>query len=573
MAVLDPTQLYTEGQLVYFKGEPVQKYNPSWRTMQGAEFYTNDVLKPLVGGSLHTGNPWGTSLSAIYMKEYERFGIPSNLNGKTVSLTNMPTEFSAVFKSWWNTIQSTVDFVTVAEAQFPTHDYLVELNALPSDTYYGYDRINGCNVCFGEYYDPSNPSMYITIRGVASYIEANRGGNFLSMNLKSETEMNYRLIAVLFDATDSAGTKLLGRAMYWCYIDSNNVIQKSTKWVGGTFYDSPLEDGGDPMGWTDLPNADFIKTGMCRAYCFDGSSASIHSLNSLSSYLWGGTFDSLIDKIVANPMDCVIALNQLPSYSDYNKGSAVTLKIGNLSVPQYDATTTDETATSLSREWYTVDCGSITVPAIHGNYLDYEPFTQIDLFLPYIGMVKISPKDIIGKSIYIRYNIDALTGQCCCQIGDDNLGTHILYTFNGNCLTQFPLQGNNFANIISGAFSLVGGTLVAGGAKSVEGAVGGLGQAVQGGLSMFDSDHQRGGSISCTAGELGGRKPYVVVATRVPIVDANYNTYAGQPYFKTATLNSVSGFTVVEQVQLDGVVATQGELDEIESLLKGGVIL
>ena len=90
---------------------------------------------------------------------------------------------------------------------------------------------------------------------------------------------------------------------------------------------------------------------------------------------------------------------------------------------------------------------------------------------------------------------------------------------------------------------------------------------------MFDSDQQRGGSISCTAGELGGRKPYVIVATRVPIVDANYNTYAGQPYFKTATLNSVSGFTIVEQVQLNGVVATQGELDEIENLLKGGVIL
>lgn len=568
MAVLDPTQTYTNGQLVYFRAEPISKYNANYKTIQGAEFQSADPVQPLTGGLLSAINPWQFP-TGIYMKGTS-LAVPNNLNGKTVPSDNVSTDFSAVPKAWWADIQSRVDGVDVLQANFANHDTLPELNG-EFDTYAGYSPY-GCPVCFGEYYNPSNPTMFITIKCVADYIEPNRGGDFISADMRNSTQRQWKLIMVCFDRINS-NDELLGRYYFWCFIDSNNVVQRSIRWNGGTLYDSSPEDGGDPMGWAELPNADFIKTGMCRAYCFDGSSSSIHALNSLSSYLWGGTIYAQLDQICSNPMDCVIALNQLPSWSDYNKGGDITLKIGNLSVPKYDNTLTDETATSLSREWYTVDCGSITVPTIHGNYLDYEPFTQVDLFLPYIGMVKISPKDIVGKSIYIRYNIDALTGQCCCQIGDDNLGTHILYSFNGNCLTQFPLQGSNYSNIIGGAFALVGGALGGGVAKTIEGAVGGLGQAVQGGLSMFDSDHQRGGSISCTAGELGGRTPYVVVTTRLPIVDANYNTYAGQPYFKTATLNSVTGFTIVEQVQLNGVVATQGELDEIESLLKGGVIL
>lgn len=567
MAVLDPTQTYTDGQKVYFKAEPPTKYNPTFHTIQAGQLGTTDPALPEEGIVMMSGNPW-TSPYAIYMKGVTS-STPININGRTIPLTNTPFDFSQVFKAGWGYLQSMVDVTRITEARYAVSDYIGEFNTLPTDPYYGYN-IKCPPVWFGEYWDSSHPTFGIRVYAVSNMIQASGGGDFIYEDLNGMTD---KLTAVCFDRVD-ANDNLKGRYYFWCFYNpSTGNIVKSIRWKGGTMYDSPLDDGGDPMGWADLPSEDFLKTGMCRAYVFDGSQSSIHALNSLSAYLWSGNIAGVLDNIVADPMDCIIALNRMPSYKHISKGSTVNLVIGNLTVPKYDDLTVDETATFLGSEWYTVDCGSITVPAVHGNYLDYEPYTQVDLFLPYIGMVKISPKDIVGKSIYIRYNIDTLTGQCCCQIGDDNEGTHILYSYNGNCLTQFPVSGANYSNIVSGAFSLVGGAMATAGAKAVESAIGGTSGAVQGGLSMFESDVQRGGSISCTAGALGGDAPYAIVTTRMPIVDANYNTYVGQPYFKASTLSSLSGFTIVEQVQLGGVVATQGELDEIETLLKGGVIL
>ena len=569
MAVLDPTKKYTDGQKLYFKAEPPTKYNPDFHTIQGGQLGTTDPISPELGVAMITNNPW-SSPYAIYMTGVPTYLRPSKIDGQTIPLTNTPYDFSQVFKSGWSYLKSMIDVVNIVEARYIISDYLNGFNALPADPYYGYST--KCPpVWFGEYWDSNHPDWGIRVYAIAGLIEASGGGNFISEDLNGMTD---KLTVVCCDTVCKTNSKQTFRNYFWCFFNpSTGVITKSINWKGGTMYDSPLEDGGDDMGWADLPSEDFLKTGMSRAYVFDGSQSSIHALNSLSAYLWSGNIAGMLDNIVADPMDCIIALNRMPSYENISKGSTDRLVIGNLSIPKYDDLLVDETVTSLGSEWYTVNCGSITVPAVHGNYLDYEPYTQVDIFLPYIGMIKISPKDIVGKSIYIRYNIDTLTGQCCCQIGDDSNGTHILYSYNGNCLTQFPVSGANYSNIISGAFSLVGGAMATAGAKAVEGVVGGMNGAVQGGLSMFESDVQRGGSISCTAGALGCDTPYAIVTTRMPIVDANYNTYVGQPYFKASTLSSLSGFTIVEEVQLSGVVATQGELDEIETLLKGGVIL
>lgn len=571
MARLDPNTIYEEGQLIYFNALPPTRYNPDYHTIQGAEFYTADPIKPLYGALVSAVNPWSVP-SAVYMKEY-RSVTPTNINGVTVPSGS--TEFSAVCKAWWQAIQGAVDGTDVLEAKFPTYDTLVDLNGI-GDTYYGYD-IHCTPVWFADYYNPDYPKWGIRIDCVGDFIEPSGGGDFISIDLRDSTERNYRIVAVVFDTLNRTETTIRSRKVFWCIIDSSNKVIKSIAWRGGVFYDSQSdidrddEREDDTMTIPDLPNADFLKTGLARAYCFDGSSSSIHALNCLSDYLWSGNFDAVVDSLIASPIDSIIALNQLPSWEDYIKGSTVNLKIGRMTVP--DGTGVAQ-ATSLSREWYSVDCGTISIPASHGNYLDYEPYTSIDLFLPYVGSVKLSPKDVVGKTIHIVYHIDSLTGQCCCFIADNLNDGHIMYMFNGNCLTQFPITGSNFSRVLQGAVGLIGDVASLGkGSKYTSSNLGIAYEATQTGMGMFESDVAHSGAIACTAGELGVRKPYAIITTRTPIVDANYNTYAGQPYFKTAKLSSVSGFTIVEQVQINGIIATQGELDEIERLLKEGVIL
>lgn len=53
----------------------------------------------------------------------------------------------------------------------------------------------------------------------------------------------------------------------------------------------------------------------------------------------------------------------------------------------------------------------------------------------------------------------------------------------------------------------------------------------------------------------------------------NYGHYYGYPCNMTLKLGELSGFTVVSDCHLDGFRCTKSELDEIERLLKQGVVL
>lgn len=598
MAVLDPTQTYTDGQKVYFKAEPPTKYNPDFHTIQAGQLGTTDPALPEEGIVMISNNPW-SSPYAIYMKGVTS-ATPNNINGKKIPLTNTPYDFSQVLKAGWSYLQSKVDVAHIVEARYVVDDYIGEFNTLPIDPYYGYN-INCPPVWFGEYWDSNHPTWGIRVYAIADMIEASGGGSFISEDLNGMTD---KLTAVCFDRVD-ANDNLKGRYYFWCfYKPSTGKITKSIKWMGGTMYDSPLDDGGDPMAIPSLPEADFQKTGMARAYVFDGSKSSISSLNDLSTYLWGSNFLAMLDRSTSfeSPLDCIIALNQLPSYEDMNKGSAEEIMCGNDYVPHYAGSPPVETGRATARvlnsQWYEVDCGTITMPSYHGNYLDYEPYTTVDLFLPYIGSVKLATKDVIGETLHIVYHCDSFSGACVCFI---EINSHIAYSFNGNIITQYPITGKNFSNIIGSLVGLATGLMTANpvsalvapttsnnaeynvqkasydSAKRAE-ANGQIGvslasSAINTAGNIYDSGVARSGNMCSSVGELGVRQPYAVITRRVPIVDANYDTYVGVPYFKTATLSSLSGFTIVEQVQLNGIVATQGELNEIETLLKGGVIL
>lgn len=558
MAQLDPNTQYTEGQLVYFNALPPTRYNPNFYTIQGAEFYTADPIKPLYGALVSAVNPWSVP-SAVYMKGY-RMAIPTHINGVTVPSGS--TEFSAVCKAWWQAIQGAVDGVDVLEAKFPTNDTLVDLNGT-GDTYEGYD-IKCTPVWFADYYNSNNPKWGIRISCVGDFIEPSGGGNFISMDLRDSTERNYRIVAVVFDTLDRTETTIRNRKGFWCIIDSNNVVVKSIAWLGGIFYDSQsdIETEGEPMLEPDLPSLDAMDTGMTKMYVFE-TQTELNSLFALSEFLWSDDFLDALVKTVDNPMDAIISFNGVPFADSLQTSASSQVAVGNLYIP-------DCYTRKVSKQYARVDCGTLSIPATHGNYLDYEPYTEIRLFLPYIGFVSLSCADAIGNELDIVYHCDIITGQCVAYVKDGTTG-NVLYTYNGNCLQNIPMTGRNLPNMLTGILSATGIPSDLG-SKGIVGFNSVMG-AVSGGLQGVQGQYTRGGGINFTSGLMAPQRPYAIVTRRVPIVDANYNTYVGQPYFKTAQLSSVSGFTIVEQVQLSGIIATQGELDEIERLLKEGVIL
>ena len=89
---------------------------------------------------------------------------------------------------------------------------------------------------------------------------------------------------------------------------------------------------------------------------------------------------------------------------------------------------------------------------------------------------------------------------------------------------------------------------------------------------MVKPDIQRSGNIGGSSGLMGIQFPYLILTIPRMCTPGQQNEYIGYPSYMTVTLGDLSGYTEVDSIHLSGIAATDAELDEIESLLKEGVI-
>ena len=281
---------------------------------------------------------------------------------------------------------------------------------------------------------------------------------------------------------------------------------------------------------------------------------------SLASYMWAGAFDlNTFRKIFADPMDCILGLSIVPV--DVPAGSAAEVKVGNIGTGIY--------MTTAASQYVEVDCGSLNVEEFWGAYLDYEPFTKAEIYLPYIGTHPIAVDDIMGKTVHVVYHVDILSGACVAYV---KCGDSVLYSFIGQCSSSIPITGNDWTNVVNGVLSIAGsiGTMVATGGAAAPAAVGSI---VSTAVNQMKPSVEKSGSLSGTGGMMGIQVPYLILTRPRQALPVKQNAYTGYPSFITSNLGTLTGYTEVEEIHLENVPATSGELTEIVSLLKGGVIL
>lgn len=95
----------------------------------------------------------------------------------------------------------------------------------------------------------------------------------------------------------------------------------------------------------------------------------------------------------------------------------------------------------------------------------------------------------------------------------------------------------------------------------------------QSALANVGGSVSRGQGLNGNTGYLSLQRPYLVMSIPNISLPDNYGHYYGYPCNMTCNLGDLSGFTVVSDCHLDGFRCTKTELDEIEALLKEGVIL
>ena len=304
-----------------------------------------------------------------------------------------------------------------------------------------------------------------------------------------------------------------------------------------------------------LPATTAVSTGFLTLF-----NPSTTNLRDLASYMWANPlFDlSAWRKIFADPMGAILGLSIVPVTVPTSGTAEVT--VGNIP--------TGIEMPLVSSQYVVVDCGSIQVKEFWGGYLDYSPYTKAEIYLPYCGIHAIDIDDIMGKTVNVVYHIDILSGACCVYVKCD---TAILYTFIGQCSSSIPITGDNWTNVINGVLSAAVsvGSMVATGGATAPMALPQLASTV---TNSLKPSIEKSGAMGGTGGLLAYQYPYLIITRPRQALPENQNKFMGYPSFVTAKLETLRGYTEVEQVHLENINATDSELKEIETLLKNGVI-
>lgn len=316
-----------------------------------------------------------------------------------------------------------------------------------------------------------------------------------------------------------------------------------------------FDDSSDPIDFPSLPSLGATDTGLITLY-----NPSLAEVKALASYMWTNpAFDiSAWKKIFADPIDAILGLSIVPvAVPD---GGQRHIAVGNLF--------TDVVMNVAAQQYIELQCGALNVNEFWSSYLDYEPYTKAEIYLPYCGVHQLSVDDIMDKTIEVRYHIDILTGSCCAYV---KCGDSVLYQFIGQCSSSIPVASGDFSEIISSALNaaLAVGSLAATGGASAPFSVP---EITANAVNILKEKIQKSGSLSGTGGMLAIQKPYLILTRPRQAHPANQNHYTGYPSFITENLSELSGYTEIEDIHLENVTATDSELNEIVSLLESGVI-
>lgn len=121
---------------------------------------------------------------------------------------------------------------------------------------------------------------------------------------------------------------------------------------------------------------------------------------------WWYNSGNLADCIVSA---CMIGLPLKIASLKRETGQPVPLMIGNMRPTGTAAITCYNLLTRFAEtETYTVD-----IERYSETYLDFDPYTKIELHIPYCGVLRLSADDVVGGKVEVKYIVDLVDGACC----------------------------------------------------------------------------------------------------------------------------------------------------------------
>lgn len=146
-----------------------------------------------------------------------------------------------------------------------------------------------------------------------------------------------------------------------------------------------------------------------------------------------------------NPIDTIVSLKYFPCTFDDVAPSIVHLG-------KY---TTNIACTALGTSVRVIDFDPIAVWRHFGDFRDFEPYTQLSVYIPFCGVVPLKTADCMGKYVAVKLCIDTSTGAAAgfVIVSDSGTGGICVATANGTAAIDIPVSGLQSANISNAVFN------------------------------------------------------------------------------------------------------------------------
>lgn len=275
-------------------------------------------------------------------------------------------------------------------------------------------------------------------------------------------------------------------------------------------------------------------------------------ITQLGQFLWGGSIFDEFSLINNNPIENIISCKAIPYAIS---GTTQEITLGNVK--------TGINGEKISQNFSKQTIGTVAISEHYHNFLDYAPYTNVIIYLPYIGFKELDTSLVMGKTLKIEYTLDVITGGCLAQIC---VGKIRLYEFTGNIGVDIPITASNRAQVESSYISAGVGVV----SSAMNGNAIGVADSIIGAAtSQYHYSGTGNPSPSCVSST--NRTCYVVI-DRPQYQPLNaFNHTRGRMCCLSKTIGNLRGYTVCDKnVDISGISATDEEKDEIVNILSSG---
>ena len=229
-------------------------------------------------------------------------------------------------------------------------------------------------------------------------------------------------------------------------------------------------------------------------------------------------------------------------------------------------------------------CNKQIIPYFN-NFLDYAPYTRIEVFIPFLGIIELSTSEFMGKVLRIDYVFDFNSGMASVYIMADEV---IKITKMAQVGQQIPIGSSNQRTMFQSLMQGIGGLGISAAAplamprrtfSAQMGHIGGMAiddvKSTVNTISNMQMETTVRGDLTNAFLSYYAPNNVYIIYTRPTIQEpSTYKSLIGKPSLMSKKLNQCFGFTQINSIHLENFdSALTEELTEIENLLTQGIIL